>query len=227
MILAVANSKGGAGKTTAVLSIVGRLAGRCRLALVDTDPNGAASSWASDVYEGPREGLEIHAVSDAEPAAELVYTLSQRSDLDLVLIDTPGFNNATARAVIGYADAVVIASFTSRADVVEAGRTARTVRNIGRMARREIPYSTLLGRVQANTAVARHAASELYVETQEPSDPAEPLPQLQSVLSARVGFVEMTFTGVLPTSGPAAQEIDRFISELQELGWLPSITSDL
>jgi hypothetical protein len=47
------------------------------------------------------------------------------------------------------------------------------------------------------------------------------MPRLSTALSDVVGYVELTHTGKLPATAPAAGEIAALLQELRELGWLP------
>ncbi len=101
--------------------------------------------------------------------------------------------------------------FQSRADVVETGKTVQLAQGLSKAARRDVPVRVLGNRIK-RALVAKHALSEL--------DDAG-VPRLTSTLSDVVGYVELTHTGKLPASNPAAGEIAAFIGELQSLSWLP------
>jgi len=108
------------------------------------------------------------------------------------------------------ADAILVPTTTSRADVVETGKTVQLAQGLAKAARRDVPIRVLGNRIK-RALVARHALSEL--------DDAG-LPRLASTLSDVVGYVELTHTGKLPTTNPAAAEIAAFVHELQALDWV-------
>jgi chromosome partitioning protein len=88
--------------------------------------------------------------------------------------------------------------------------TVRRVAGFALAARREIPARVLLNRVK-RTQLARHALREIT---------AAALPVLASTLSDFVAYGEMTYSGRVPDQGTAAEEIDRLIAELRDLGWI-------
>lgn len=212
LVLTVASTKGGAGKTTMVMALAGTLAmDGLRVAVVDADPNRAYASWAGDAYEGPR--LEVRAEADEALLAVAIDELSPAADL--VLVDTAGFGNRAALLAIAAADAVLVPCTPSRADIEQAAKTLQLVEGAARASRRTIPAKVVPSRVKGSTAVSKHALAEL--------DAAE-LPRTAAAISDRVAFAEMTFSGRIPTTGDAGQEIAALISELRQLGWVPTKT---
>ena len=209
MVLTVASTKGGAGKTTIVMALAGTLAAEgMRIAVVDADPNRAYASWAGDAYEGA--SITVRAEADEARLAEAIDELSPVSDL--VLVDTAGFGNRAALLAIAAADAVLVPCTPSRADVEQAATTLHLVAGAARAARRPIPARVVPSRLKHATAVTKHAVAEL--------DAAE-LPRTLASMSDRVAFAEMTFSGRVPTSGDAGQEIALLIAELRDIGWIP------
>jgi chromosome partitioning protein len=210
MILTVASTKGGAGKTTIVMALAGTLAADgARVAVVDADPNRAYASWAEQVYEGPP--ITVRAESDETRLAEAIDELSP--GVDLVIVDTAGFGNRAALLAIAAADAVLIPCTPSRADVEQAAKTLQLVDGTARAARRAIPARVAPSRIKFATAVTKHAVAELD---------AAALPRTATAIGDRVAFAEMTFSGRIPTGGDAGQEIAQLVAELRSLGWIPT-----
>ena len=209
-VLTVASTKGGAGKTTIVMALAGTLAAEgVRVAVVDADPNCAYASWANSAYEGAP--VTVRAEADETRLAEAIDDLSPVADL--VLIDTAGFGNRAALLAIAAADAVLVPCTPSRADVEQAAKTLQLVEGAARAARRPIPARIVPSRVKHTTAVTKHTMAEL--------DGAE-LPRTAAGIGDRVAFAEMTFSGRVPASGDAGQEVASLIAELRYLGWLPT-----
>jgi chromosome partitioning protein len=203
-VVTIASSKGGVGKTLVCQILAARLAPH--VIAIDADPNRTLYEWRHQVYEG--EPFECRAEPDAGRLAHLIHDLADTSPL--LLIDTAGFGNQAATAAMASADAILVPTTTSRADVVETGRTVQLAQGLAKAARRDVPIRVLGNRIK-RALVARHALSEL--------DDAG-LPRLASTLSDVVGYVELTHTGKLPTTNPAAAEIAAFVHELQALDWV-------
>lgn len=209
-VLTIASRKGGCGKTTIATALSAALAAEgIDVGLLDADPNGGAHRWATQTYGGP--ALAAYAEPDKDRLADL---LPQLADKHAVLIaDTAGFGNQAATLCMVGADAVLVPVSPGEGDVIEAQRTVSFVQGLGRSARRELPARVIANRLRRTTTLTRHTLAQLA---------ALDLPCLQSGLSESVGFGEIGFSGTLPTSGTAAEEIAALLAELRELGWLPA-----
>jgi len=210
-VLVVGSSKGGPGKTTLCQILAGTLAQNMRLVVLDADPTQALSRWLANAYEGP--AIEAHAEPDETRLAHLIAAKAESADL--VLVDTAGFGNRAATVAMTSADAVLVPSLAGEADVTEAEKTVRLVEGLARAARRDIPVRIMFNRVR-KTTLARHAATEVK---------AAGLLRIEASLSDLVAYGEMTYSGRLPTNGPAGVEIAALVRELRQLGWLPDNTS--
>jgi len=210
-VLVVGSSKGGPGKTTLCQILAGTLAQSMRLVVLDADPTQALSRWLANAYEGP--AIEAHAEPDETRLAHLIAAKAESADL--VLVDTAGFGNRAATVAMTSADAVLVPSLAGEADVTEAEKTVRLVEGLARAARRDIPVRIMFNRVR-KTTLARHAATEVK---------AAGLLRIEASLNDLVAYGEMTYSGRLPTNGPAGVEIAALVRELRQLGWLPDNTS--
>jgi chromosome partitioning protein len=211
-ILTIASSKGGVGKTVLAEILVARLAADgCRIAVLDADPNRALAGWLADIYEGPPP-IEVVAEAEETRVALAMPSLSTRAEI--LIIDTAGFASLAASVAMTGADAVLVPVLPGRADLVEAERTVQRAESLARAARREVPVRVVANRVRRGTSLSKHALSQ-----------AEDLrlPRLTATLSDLVGHGEIGFSGRLPGSSPAAEEIAAMIAELRELGWIPEL----
>ncbi|MBV8093240.1 MAG: ParA family protein [Acetobacteraceae bacterium] len=209
-ILTIASSKGGVGKTVVAEILVAQLAADgCRIAVLDADPNRALSGWLADVYEGPPP-VEVIAEADETRVALAMPALSATADS--LIIDTAGFASLAASVAMTGADAVLVPVLPGRADLVEAERTVQRAESLARAARREVPVRVVANRVRRGTSLSKHALSQ-----------AEDLrlPRLTTALSDLVGHGEIGFTGRLPGSSLALEEIAALVAELRQLGWIP------
>jgi chromosome partitioning protein len=211
-ILTIASSKGGVGKTVLAEILVARLgADGCRIAVLDADPNRALSGWLADVYEGPPP---IDVVAEADETRVALAMPSLSTGAEVLIIDTAGFASLAASVAMTGADAVLVPVLPGRADLVEAERTVQRAESLARAARREVPVRVVANRVRRGTSLSKHALSQ-----------AEDLrlPRLSATLSDLVGHGEIGFSGRLPSSSPAAEEIAALIAELRKLRWIPEL----
>ena len=207
-VLTIASSKGGPGKTTVAQVIAVRAAPLMRVVVLDADPSEAFKRWAANAYEGV--AFETLAEPDETRLAHLIA--SKADEVDLVLVDTAGFGNRAATVAMTSADAVLVPVGSGEADITEAEKTVRLVEGLARAARREIPVRVIFNRTK-RTALTKHAAKEVATAG---------LARLAAELSDRVAYGELSFSGRLPASGAAADEIATLLAELQALGWIPA-----
>jgi len=88
----------------------------------------------------------------------------------------------------------------------------RLAEGLARAARREIPTAVLLNKVR-RTQLTRHATQEIA---------AAGLPRLESTLSDLVAYGELSYSGRIPQTGPAAIELAGLLAELRARNWLPT-----
>jgi chromosome partitioning protein len=208
-IIAVATSKGGAGKTTTTACLATSLATEgLRVAVVDADPNQGFARWHREVYEGP--SITVHAETDERPLVERMIALNDTHDV--VFVDTAGFGNRLALLAVTAADAAIIPSQSGRGDILEAAETVNRVAAASKSARREIPYRVLLTRIKTRTSLAQHATSEV--------DAAQ-LARFGGIISDLTAYQELTFTGRVPLTGRTGGEINGVVQEMRQIGWLP------
>ena len=106
-VIAVAQQKGGAGKTMLAAQFAVALAGDGRVALLDIDPQGSLTVWGKlrDAAAKAGHHVPVETVSGWRLANELEKL---RTAYDYVLIDTPPVIDSDARRAIRAADIVLI-----------------------------------------------------------------------------------------------------------------------
>ena len=101
--ISIVNTKGGVGKTTTAVYLATALAAQYRVILLDADPQGSATSWATDAFEaGDQLDFEVR------PANAPIVRRCRDIDADLVIIDTPPGDSQTITAALDVADVVII-----------------------------------------------------------------------------------------------------------------------
>jgi len=147
MRLAIANLKGGTGKTTTAVHLAAGLGRRARTLLVDADPQGSATEWAGLIADRP-----FDLVAAADP--DLHRRLDElTAGYEHVVIDTPPSHEAIVRSAVLAVDEVVIPLAPSLMDI---NRLRPTLELLGAVESLNAPtVRVLLTRVRANTRTGR------------------------------------------------------------------------
>lgn len=143
-VISFVSSKGGVGKTTSAVVLAGELvaAGR-KVALIDADPNRPLEAWSR-----LRPVPELLRLIVDDSAETIIDTIEDaRAGADFVIVDLEG----TATDRIGFAvarsDLVLIPLQSSVLDAAEAAKSVKLVRQMWKVANREIPYRVFFTRV--------------------------------------------------------------------------------
>lgn len=126
-IFAVANPKGGSGKTTVAIILAGEFAKHgYSVAVVDADPQGSSYQWhASSVARGlSPEGVDLVRAPDDKTLAQAIERLDS---YDVVVIDTPGYYGSVLIHSALRADLVVL---PCKVHTFDASQVVRTIRNL-------------------------------------------------------------------------------------------------
>ena len=116
---------------------------------------------------------------------------------------------------IGGADAVLIPCQPDRSSVREAQATAEWCANLSASVRREIPFRIVMVGFDPRRATDAFARTQLGTELG--------LPLMATFLSDRTAYQGLSWSGVMPTSGPVWREAEALADELVEIGWLSII----
>jgi chromosome partitioning protein len=153
LVIAVAQQKGGAGKTTLTANLAAFWAVARRVALLDIDPQRSLTRWNS-VREG-RSGVAPLTLSDVS-GWRLPNELDRlRRESDIVLIDTPPQIDTDARRAVRAADLVLIPLQPSMPDLWAAEGTLELARAEQR------PVCLVLNRTPANSRLRTAIEQEI------------------------------------------------------------------
>lgn len=136
-LVAVANQKGGAGKTTTTMNLAAIAAENSRVLVVDVDPQRSTTWWASTAGDG----LPFDFADNTDPD-----TLGRLRQLpfDVIFVDTPGnlTDSRILSAVLSVADFAIVPTEPEALCIPPMVRTIRSV-----IEPSETPYRVLLSKI--------------------------------------------------------------------------------
>ncbi|EKN00001.1 MULTISPECIES: ParA family partition ATPase [Acidocella] len=204
-IIAVAQQKGGAGKTMIAAQFGAALAEQGRVALLDIDPQGSLTAWGR-LREGAAKanpGLEVIAVSGWRLANELEKL---KSSHDYVLVDTPPVIDSDARRAIRGADLVLVPMNPAPPDLWAAEGTLKLA------AEERRPAALLFNRAPAASKLRKRLEAEIA---------ARRLTLLPVALANRAGYANAFADGLGVTEAgattQAAEEVRAAVQALRAL----------
>jgi len=204
-VIAVAQQKGGAGKTMLAAQFAVALAGDGRVALLDIDPQGSLTVWGKlrDAAAKAGHHVPVETVSGWRLANELEKL---RTAYDYVLIDTPPVIDSDARRAIRAADIVLIPMNPAPPDLWAAEGTLKLA------AEEKRKTALVFNRAPAASRLRKRLEAEIA---------ARGLILLPVALANRAGYANAFADGLGVTeAGPttqAAEELRAAATALKEL----------
>lgn len=201
-IIAVAQQKGGAGKTTVCAQLATAWAAYKSVAIMDIDPQSSLSAWHAirDKSDRNLSGVDLSDVSGWRVGTELDRL---KDNYDIVLIDCPPHAETETKNAIRKADLVVIPVQPSPMDVWATAPTVEFAREQGS------EFRLVLNRVPPRSRLVE-AVQEMLAD--------EDMPITESALGNRVAYAASMMRGMGVTesepSGPAADELRALTTEL-------------
>jgi len=220
MIITLASSKGGVGKSTTGAALAGAFAYReQRVHIVDLDNNQTASRWLGDKRCGPM--LTVSTADPQDLTAHLATVAAERAP-DIIVIDIAGSYERALTVAVARANLTIIPAAPSEADVFEAGRVARHIRAVFQAFGREPLFRVALTRVQS---IASHAQIHAFAEIERLR-----LPTFLTAIQHRTAYVEIGLSGLTPhfmdrkraTVAKAVAELDALTDEIMSLSAIAS-----
>jgi chromosome partitioning protein len=156
-VVAVAQQKGGSGKSTVAANLAAVLAadGR-RVALLDTDPQGSVTRWHEERLRHPKNGKAAPLFFDHPSGWRVPAALDRlRREQDVVVLDTPPHAGTDAKLAIRASDLVLMPLQPSPADLWACDGTRRLA------AEERRPLRALLNRVPAQGKMRDRVVSAL------------------------------------------------------------------
>lgn len=209
-VITVFNQKGGCGKTTVAMSLAGCMGLRGYSALVvDMDPQGTASRWAS---AAPEERPFPASVMSLAPMEGKMHreVRNHMESFDTIFIDCPpAMNSAAPSSAMLVSDLSLIPLVPSPADIWAAESAKKLA------ATAQVTNETLMARVVANmvqksTSLARDLL-EILEEDQD-------FPVLKSMFGSRAAFREAQILGstvhAVPRARQAVDEVEAMTDEV-------------
>ncbi len=146
-VIVFASSKGGAGKTTACVTLAGELARQgkdknIKVSLIDADPNQHSAKWA--LKDGCPENIELIQNSNEEKILDDIDNAEENGGF--VLVDLEGTASMTVAHAITRAHLVIALCQGSQDDADEAAKTIKLIRRQEKALQRKISYSVLFTR---------------------------------------------------------------------------------
>ena len=205
MIIVIANSKGGVGKSTIAVHLAAWLATQgYAVTLADCDAQQSSSDWTREA--APK--VQIVRMADADEILDRLPLLAAESDF--VIADGPGSNAETSRALLLRADLAVVpckASMLEARALTQATNVLRQAQDIRGGAPRAVIVLSMVGKNYRLTQDMRDAAATLQ------------LPLAQTVLTLRQVYADApgqgAVVGQLASRGrEATAEVDSLFNEI-------------
>lgn len=207
-VIAVVSPKGGTGKSTITACLAAEaLQGGGKPAIVDADPQQSLAWWHGQA--GPLSQITLR----SDPNETVSSTIRELAKAHRpVLVDTPGFDNATTIEVLAVADLALIPCGPSPLDALGVREAVKLIMQINQtVERRSRPIKTAVALVAIGRgAIGSHIRAELE---------GAGFNVLRTPIGNRVAYAEAALGGTAPcwmgaAARNAALEMEMLAAEL-------------
>ena len=152
-IIAVANQKGGTGKTTTAIHLAYWLSQRGTVLVVDADAQQSSTTWLEDL------NLKGEIINDPDDLFDTLPQLGKQ--YDFVIVDGPASLSETTRVILTRADMALVPCKPAGLDMHSSNRVIRLIRQ-ARDLRVGMPQAALfLNQAKKGTVLLREAKAAL------------------------------------------------------------------
>jgi len=185
-VIAFATPKGGAGKTTAALTLASEFIHQMEqpVTIIDADPNRPFARWAAMQRKSPLLNL----IFDDNEDTILDSIVRAKRESRAVIIDLEGTKNLRVAYAVSQSDLVIIPVQGSMLDANEAAEAIKLVKKTEQGFRRKIDYAILFTRMHAAILTKNFSDIDRQLSSSE-------IPVLRTRLIEREAFRTMFSTG--------------------------------
>ncbi len=169
------NTKGGCGKTTSVLALLGAIAEQnassenlTRVLAIDADDQGSLHSFFGvRAAKGVSEAYGIECIQCNPYEDDITKVLEAGEGYDLVLVDLPGRLDRFNIQCVANSDRVLVPTMIAFIETREAMSNIKQIKDLLQTQSIEVPTAMLINRTQANLGFTPSAIKDLFVAVRE------------------------------------------------------------